>query len=244
MSIVLSRQQIEYFGIPIEYELTIKKVKNLNVRINEEGKIFVSANKNISNEQINSFLESKAEWIIQKMAELERYNAQKPDNEIYTGKRLYFLGKAYSAVVEEGNRNFVEKTDDTIIITVLSGYDSEKIKKAYKKWLISQCEVIFKTVVDNVYSLVREENIPLPEIHIRNMKTRWGSCKVSSDLITLNMQLIKTDIKCIEQVALHELIHFIVPNHSQNFYYYLNKYMPDWKERKQAMEEKYKDGIF
>ena len=76
------------------------------------------------------------------------------------------------------------------------------------------------------------------------MKTRWGSCKVSDKVVTLNLQLIKSDIACIEQVVLHELLHFAQPNHGEEFYALLEKYMPDWKERKQYLEEKCKDGIF
>ena len=54
---------------------------------------------------------------------------------------------------------------------------------------------------------------------------------------------MKADEGCIEQVILHELLHFVHPNHSPAFYALLTQLMPDWKERKQRLETKYKDGI-
>ena len=90
---------------------------------------------------------------------------------------------------------------------------------------------------------VKDYNIERPEIYVRNMTTRWGSCIPSKKRIGLNLQLIKADERCIEQVILHELIHFIHPNHSKNFYFILTQIMPDWKDRKNDLDTKFKDGI-
>ena len=41
----------------------------------------------------------------------------------------------------------------------------------------------------------------------------------------------------IDYVVLHELTHFLYPNHSKQFYMFLSNYMPDWKERKQVLDQ-------
>ncbi|MDR2159802.1 MAG: M48 family metallopeptidase [Treponema sp.] len=41
---------------------------------------------------------------------------------------------------------------------------------------------------------------------------------------------------CIEYVVLHELIHFLYPNHGREFYDFLTLYMPDWKGRKKVLD--------
>ena len=64
-------------------------------------------------------------------------------------------------------------------------------------------EPVFAQLVERIYNEVKGENIPFPQIHIRNMKTRWGSCKPSDNVITLNLQLIKADVRCMEQVIFH-----------------------------------------
>ena len=91
---------------------------------------------------------------------------------------------------------------------------------------------VFSSVLNEMYQKIKCEGIPEPKLNIRNMKTRWGTCNIKTSVITLNLQLIKTDIDCIRQVASHELVHFKVKNHGKDFYRLLEKYVPNWKELK------------
>ena len=242
--LVKSKKTIHYCGIPIEYTLIRKQVKNVNIRINEEGEIFVSARCEVSVDEISRFVESKIEWIIRNLAEVERYNQMKPDNEMYTGKKVYYLGIPYIINICESDENEIAREENGIIsISTKNLQDNEYNKDLYLKWLKHEAVGVYAKVLESMYKLVECENIPLPKMAIRNMKSRWGSCSPSNKSISLNIQLMKTDIECIEQVVLHELLHFKELNHSDRFYELLDKYMSDWKERKERLEEKYKDGI-
>ena len=53
------KRMIELNGRTIEYELERKSVKNLNLRIRYDGKVFVSASPDVPPEQIDSFVERK-----------------------------------------------------------------------------------------------------------------------------------------------------------------------------------------
>lgn len=50
-------------GKVIQYELTYKKVKNINLRIKPDGTVFVSASKRVAQKIIDDFLISKADFI-------------------------------------------------------------------------------------------------------------------------------------------------------------------------------------
>jgi len=71
------------------------------------------------------------------------------------------------------------------------------------------------------------------------MISRWGSCQPKRGIITLNKRLIETPRICIEYVVMHEFIHFLHPNHSKMFYDLLSTLMPDWRERKNTLEDEY-----
>lgn len=47
----------------ISYQLTYKKVKNLNMRVHPDGTVWVSAPKRVSVSEIDRFVESKANWL-------------------------------------------------------------------------------------------------------------------------------------------------------------------------------------
>ena len=91
---------------------------------------------------------------------------------------------------------------------------------------------IFTEILDEVYPAFIPYGIARPKLRIRTMKSCWGSCLVNKGIITLNRKLLMKPRECIEYVVIHELCHFIHPNHSKEFYKFMEQFMPDWKERK------------
>ena len=61
-------KSIELRGKTISYELNYKKVKNINLRIGADGKIFVSANRFVSVKVIEDFILSKADFILKALS--------------------------------------------------------------------------------------------------------------------------------------------------------------------------------
>lgn len=75
-----------------------------------------------------------------------------------------------------------------------------------------------------------EENIPMPSLKIRKMKSRWGVCNTKTFVITLNYELVHYSKDCLDYVVVHELSHLLVPNHSKKFWSIVSKYCPNYKE--------------
>lgn len=74
------------------------------------------------------------------------------------------------------------------------------------------------------------------EWRIRKMKTRWGSCNPVARRIWLSLELAKKPPECLEYVVVHEMAHLIEANHSKRFYALMDRFMPDWRERKERLE--------
>lgn len=91
---------------------------------------------------------------------------------------------------------------------------------------------IFTEILDEVYPAFIPYGIARPKVRIRTMKSCWGSCLVNKGIITLNRKLLMKPRECIEYVVVHELCHFVHPNHSKQFYGFMEQFMPDWRERK------------
>lgn len=69
------------------------------------------------------------------------------------------------------------------------------------------------------------------KLDYRNMKSRWGSCQPSTGRVCINVRLALYPPECLEYVVVHELCHFLVPNHGPEFKELMGRLMPDWKER-------------
>lgn len=66
----------------------------------------------------------------------------------------------------------------------------------------------------------------------RNMKSRWGSCQPATGRICINIRLALYPPECLEYVVVHELCHLLVPGHGVQFHALMDRFMPDWKERR------------
>lgn len=237
----MSLHTIEYQGIGIEYELFRKDVKYINLRVNKQGRVMVSAGKKVPFSVIEEFVQSKAFWIITHLAEMEKLKSHLPDHTLYRGKTVYYLGLPYRLFLEQGAPAFSFEGETLTMRTPFS--EQPALRQAYLSWLKAQALPKFNEILARIYPLAEPYSVPLPAVKIRNMRSIWGSCTAANASIRLNLQLMKADEGCIEQVVLHELLHFVHPNHSPAFYGLLTQLMPDWKERKQRLESRYKDGI-
>ena len=86
------------------------------------------------------------------------------------------------------------------------------------------------------YINIFEEELPNTKIRVRKMKTRWGVCNRKNNNITLNLELINYNIECLDYVIVHELCHFIQPNHSKDFWHLVEKYYPNYKKARKALK--------
>ena len=100
--------------------------------------------------------------------------------------------------------------------------------KELDKWISKNVREIFTNRLYYWYNEF-EENIPKPSLRLRKMTTRWGVCNTKSKVITLNTELFKYDIECLDYVVIHELSHLVHANHSKEFWNVVSKYCPNYK---------------
>lgn len=100
---------------------------------------------------------------------------------------------------------------------------------------------VFQEIGQEVWQTLKQNGVQKPEVYprirVRTMKSRWGSCIPSKNVITLNTRLLLKQRHLVEYVVLHEFAHFTHPDHSPRFYGLVESMMPDWKERKKELNQ-------
>ena len=86
----------------------------------------------------------------------------------------------------------------------------------------------------------KELKVNVRRVQIREMKNKWGSYS-SNGILTINKELLRFPLECVEYVVLHELLHKIIPNHGRTFKTLLYAYMPEWKEFHEYLENNGKE---
>ena len=79
------------------------------------------------------------------------------------------------------------------------------------------------------------------EWRIKNMKTKWGTCNIRARRIWLNLQLAKYPVSCLEYIIIHELTHLWERYHNAHFKSLMDKFCPDWRERKKTVNTPLED---
>jgi len=200
----------------IEYNLVIvkkKSTKNTYIRVKDNLDIYVTSNYFTTDKYILDLINKNLESIRSML------DKTKKRIEIQEGKKehFYYLGKKYDLVYlnNEGimfgeNKVFVNPKFDL------------------NKWYKKQASIVFQEELDKMYQAFCYD-IPYPSLTVRSMKTRWGVCNVKTKRVTLNLELIKRDIKYLDYVIIHELSHLLYPNHSKEFWNCVHDNMKDYK---------------
>ena len=225
-------------GQEIQYHLERKPVKNLNLRIRKDGEVFVSASAAVPDSEVDNFVCRKAGYILEAINKFEELAQYKPQPKQYvSGETFYIQGRGLRLQLSQANKDSISSDGVYIYLAVKNIDDFEKKRRMLSRFIDQQCEAVFGEIISELYPMFRKYGVDTPILRIRDMETRWGSCLAKKGIITLNKRLIEAPRNCIEYVVMHELCHFIHPNHSKQFYSFLTMLMPDWKQRKTLLEK-------
>ena len=216
---------IEIKGIRFETEITKKKIKNIYLRV-EGNTIHASCPYYVPQYEVYKFIESKKAWIYK----VYNYNQNRPKNRLmYTGgQTFYIFGKEYQLIRNIGRKN-VSINENTIYFTYKD--DSEDGIKALYKYLDKYLLNKAKEYLDKYRSVLLDYGyVQEPILNARIMTSKWGVCYTRNNKINISSYLIHYPEQCLEYIMIHEMTHFIVPNHSGRFYEIIANNMPNYKE--------------
>lgn len=221
----------------LTYTLERKQVKNLNLHVRNDGSVYVSANPHVPVKQVDEFLISKAQFILNAQKQFCEQEQLKPQPKQYiSGETFQILGRALRLKVCQATKDRVYSDGIHIFLEVKDPLDFSKKQRMVRKFIDQQCRDVFDEIVGEIYPVFQKYGVAMPTIRMRTMNTRWGSCLTKKGIITLNKRLLEAPRSCIEYIVMHEFCHFIHPNHSKQFYAFLTMLMPDWKERKRVLD--------
>lgn len=128
-------------------------------------------------------------------------------------------------------RGRVEKTKNTLIVSVPA--EGTDIRKLLAVWYKKEAKDVISI---RARKYAQEMGQTFREIHIRDQKSRWGSCSSARNL-NFNWRLVMAPEWVMDYVIIHELCHLTHMNHSAQFWGLVAYYMPDYQAAKQWLKE-------
>lgn len=210
--------EIELLNKKYKVVVVKKNNKNTYLRVTPDLTILITTNKLVTKKELNNLLIKHKDFLIKNIKKTEKQLAKQQD--------FYYLGNKYDIILMPSLKQ-IELSDDKIYVSSV-----EKLDNWYKEQTLN---IFSKQLLSN-YNLF-EEPIIIPKLRIRKMKTRWGVCNIEKQIITLNSELFKYDLDIINYVIIHELAHFIYPNHSKDFWALVSKYCPNYKKLRKELKD-------
>lgn len=234
MKIEASEQWLVYGERRIPYQLRFSERKRLRVTVKPDLSVVADTPSRFTEKEGREAVRSKARWIFRQLAAFQEFHPLPMPHKFISGETFVYLGRQYRLKVETGESAPAKLRGRYLYVTVPDKTNTAKVRAAVDAWYRVRAEETFHRYLSSCMKIAGRHGISEPELTIRNMRTRWGSCS-SNGRITLNLKLIYAPVHCIEYVIMHELCHLAHHNHSPKFYRLLTQCMPDWEKRRNVL---------
>ncbi len=241
------------------YQLIRKNVKNINLRVKSDGSVVVSASPGVPEDYIDDFVYSKRSFIQKARRQMAQGKGSVSDWKPVSGGQVPYLGgililqeacadsRKIPVWIEQYRQGSITAfsrnkkgeavfcRDGCLYLYTQNPDDTAYNQQLYDSWQKIQAGILCRKISLQYYPVFQKQGIAYPELKIRKMSSRWGSCIPGKHKITFNSRLLEKPLESIEYVVVHEFSHFIHPNHSKAFYDCVEQVLPDWRSRKNAL---------
>ena len=187
--------------------------KNLRLRV-DQSQIRLTAPVYCSERQIKAFIEQSQTWLIQTWTAQQNQRNIIP-KELPKNLKLFNLEHDITIEYQVQKANFI--FDEEHLKLSISQRHPETYLKSFVIHYAKQHLPLF------LESLSHQYQLPYRACHIRQPKTRWGSCSMHHDIM-LNSALVLFPEKVVRYVCIHELTHTVHFDHSINFWNKVSQY--------------------
>jgi len=228
---------IKYGKKTISYRIVYSGRKTLGITVTPEKQVIIRSPFNAPVKKINDILQKRLNWISDKLSYFESLPQTAVERRYIGGETHYYIGKQYRLKIIKSPWETVKLKGAYINVYTLHKDNNKIVKLLLDNWYIEKAIIRIDYILDSLLPKFKKYNISKPNIIIKNMKKRWGSCSAKGNII-LNSDLIKAPLSCIKYVIVHELCHLVHRNHDKNFFKLLTSILPDWKKTKLYLDAK------
>lgn len=242
------------------YKLIRKKVKNINLRVKSDGSIVVSASPHVPKGYIDDFVSSQKHFIQRARTQMKQSQNSRWEQKFLTGEHIPYLGSFLTLRTKQADTRqipiWIEKSQNGSITDFSRNNQGEAVfcqngclymytktvddtdynQRLFDAWQNIQAGILCRKISRQYYPVFEKLGIAFPELKIRKMSSRWGSCIPGKQKITFNSRLLEKPLESIEYVVVHEFSHFIHPDHSKAFYDFVEQILPDWRKRRDGLK--------
>lgn len=218
---------------PVAFALRRSRRRTLAIHVHPDGSVEAVAPEGAAAEAVDARVAARAGWIRRQRAFFADLRPRTPPRRHVPGETHLHLGRRYRLRVEDGPEGVA--LSGGWITVIVPGRTPERAAAALARWRRQRAGERIGARLEEVADRLRIPAARRPRLVLRAMRTRWASLSPSGTL-TVNPDLVRAPVACIDYVLVHELCHLDHPHHGPAFWRLLGRRMPDWASRKRRLE--------
>jgi predicted metal-dependent hydrolase len=211
-------------GHHVAYEFRRMRRKSIGFVISNEG-LVVSAPRWVPLAEIESALQEKSRWILDKLREQDerarRMAAQRID------------WRDASAVLHTADDTLPGVPRLTLHVGLPQHAAPAQIRDAVQAWLQRQAKRVF---LERCHHFAAQLGVRFTRLALSSAATRWGSASADG-AIRLHWRLIHFALPTIDYVVAHELAHLRVMDHSPRFWDVVRSVIPEMERKRDGLRD-------
>lgn len=216
----------------ISYEVVRSaRRKKLSVTVERDRSIVVHAPKTASDDSIRLAVESKRQWLFEKINHAQKYDSlpHPPGKELVNGESIQYLGSVYQIELVKEKYAGIRLLDKLFVPLVYQSNGGVFLRKWYLKEANAK-------ILPRVEKHAEELGVSFSNARIVDNRYRWGSCTTKDD-VCFNWRLIKAPMFVIDYIIVHELAHLLETNHTPRFWNIVRAKSPKAEKAKIWLKE-------
>lgn len=229
-------ETLEWGGVTIAYSWCHSRRRTLGITVRPDKRVAVRVPLGTPVREMRAFVTQRAEWVLKVWNRLDAApGRQLPGYGL--GSVFLYQGQEYCLEFETGQQRSLQLRGRFLVLTAPELPPEETVRGMIDKWYRRQALEIVEERSIACHRLLQAEGIPLPQIRIRPMKTRWGSYSYRTKRINLNLNLVRAPLACLDYVIIHELCHIKVRHHGTDFWRMVARYLPDYQAARRELKQ-------
>ena len=215
--------------------VTRKDVKNVHLSVHPpNGRVTLTAPAATRPEVARAYAISKLGWIKAQREVLVAQARETPRRFVERESHQLWGRRHLLSVNYQDCKPFVSLDHKRIKLTMRPGSDTRQRAEVMHAWHKS---LLHQAVPLLIRTWEQKLDVSVSRYFVQKMKTKWGSCNPAAGHIRLNTELVKKPRDLLEYVVVHEMVHLLVPTHSDRFVAILAEHWPQWRESRQELNE-------
>lgn len=232
--------EVAYGSRRVPFSVVPADRTTLGINVYPDGRVEVRAPVKADVEDVRSRVQHRARWITRQQRRFAAFVRPVPEKEYVAGETHRYLGGQYRLKILPAEGEEDVKLIGRFFEVHTARPDRpdrpEHTRQLLDRWYAEAARRHLRRRFDEGVSQMHRYGVEDPHLVVRVMTRRWGSC-TPSRRIMLNRWLVLAPTYCIDYVVVHELCHLVHPHHGRAFYQLLERVMPDWRRRKERLEQ-------